>query len=303
MNKKVLLIFVLTLLLALSVSIAFADDTDLDGDYPWRGHAAPLDFKFGNMIDSHQQSFVKGLVQEGEGFSCPDKSDCQLKGFIYIHDTGAVTDDGFLMAEKAHCPTGTCMVGWVVKGVYVAEATLVNKSPRIWMINPEDIPGEPGYSHFHWLGEPKSPHDLVVGETYSGYLMKRIAATSFFWLGGPGSGGGGGDGGCGGHDTEGGGGCTDGGEDDGCSGSGGMEGSPGGGCSEGDTGCTDGGHDTPDDGGCTDGGEDDGCSAGGGEDHGGGSSGRYVYEGLDSHSNIVTPDEWDGTWHGGCHDD
>ena len=257
---------ILVLLLAVSATIVFADASDLDGEYPWNHHAAPYDYKFGNMIDSHQQSFID--------------SNGVLHGFIYIHDTGQITAEGFPIADKAHCKTQDCMVGWLVKGIKV-QATLVQKGPRIWLVDPNDLPKEKGYTHFHWICEkgvtgcPHSAHDLVVGQEYSGFLMKRIAPAPFFWLGGPGTGGGG-PGGSGG-----GGGCGGGTHDDG--------------------GCTDGTHD---DGGCTDGShDDDGCSGGGGSggSHGGG-AGRLVTIGVDSHSNIITdPGQLGG--HGGCHED
>jgi len=279
MKHKLFLLLTSFLVLVLGASAVQADGTDteteldLEEDYPWQGHAFPLDFKFGNMIDSHQQSHLD--------------SNGLLHGFIYIYDTGEDTDEGYPIAEKAHCPTGPCMVGWVIKGAKI-NATLVNKSPRIWLVDPLDLPKEQGYFHFHWLGSPHSPggpNGLVVGQEYEGYLMRRIAKTSFFWLGGPGQGGSGG--GCGGgsggeH------------EDGGCSGGGGDMGSEGG-CSG----------DDHSDGGCTgDDHSDGGCSGGGGSDMGGGGSshgGRLVNEGLDFHTNIVTV--WDGTWHGdGCGD-
>jgi len=290
------------LIAVMSVSNVRADDTDLDEDYPWHYHEAPMDFKFGNMIDSHQQSHL-----DANGV---------LHGFIYVHDTGDDTIDGYPIADKAHCPTGPCMVGWVIKGIKI-EATLVNKSPRIWLINPAVLPKEPGYSHFHWLGTPHSPggpNGLEVGETYEGYLMKRIAPAPFYWLGGPGSnaGGGGSGGGCGSHDVGGGdeGGCTDGEhEEGGCSGGGNDMGSMPdneGGCtdSEHEEGGCSGGSDTGDNegSGCSDGEHEEGGCAGGGHEGGsGGSQGRLVVEGVDAHINVVTT--WDGTWHGGCHDD
>ncbi len=298
MNKQFWTGFILVLLLAFSASIAAADETDLDGEYPWNHHQAPYDYKFGNMIDSHQQSII-------------NKDGTRLKGFIYIHIIpGQDYAVGIPTADKAHCKTQPCMVGWVVKGVKVS-ATLMKKGPRIWLVDPGDIPKEAGYSHFHWVCEqgddqcPHSAHDLVVGQEYSGFLMKRIAPAPFFWLGGPGTGGGGGGGGCGGgsHDDDGG--CTDGSHDDGgCSGGGtDTTHTTEGGCTDtthDDGGCTDGG--THDDGGCTDGSHDDGgCDGGSGGSHGGG-SGRLVTEGVDSHSNIITSEDQLGG-HGGCHGD
>jgi len=294
MKKEFWTGFILVLLLAFSASIAVADVTDLDGEYLWNHHAAPYDYKFGNMIDSHQQSIV-------------DKTGTSLKGFIYIHNINDDYAEGIPTADKAHCKTQPCMVGWLVKGVKVS-AKLMQKSPRIWLVAPEDLPKEPGYTHFHWVGSPKSPHDLVVGETYPGFLMKRIAPAPFFWLGGPGTGGsgGGGGGGCdGGTQDEGG--CSGGGthDDGGCSGGGTDTTYTDGGCTDTthtDGGCTDGG--THDDGGCSDSSHDDGgCSGGGGSGgtHDGG-SGRLVNEGVDSHSNIITDENQLGG-HGGCHDD
>ena len=294
MKKEFWTGFILVLLLAFSASIAVADVTDLDGEYLWNHHAAPYDYKFGNMIDSHQQSIV-------------DKTGTSLKGFIYIHNINDDYAEGIPTADKAHCKTQPCMVGWLVKGVKVS-AKLMQKSPRIWLVAPEDLPKEPGYTHFHWVGSPKSPHDLVVGETYPGFLMKRIAPAPFFWLGGPGTGGsgGGGGGGCdGGTQDEGG--CSGGGthDDGGCSGGGTDTTHTDGGCTDTthtDGGCTDGG--THVDGGCSDSSHDDGgCSGGGGSGgtHDGG-SGRLVNEGVDSHSNIITDENQLGG-HGGCHDD
>jgi len=174
-------------------------------------------------------------------------------------------------------------------------AMLVNQSPRIWLVNPTDLSKQKGYTHFHWTGTPQKPHGLVVGQEYPGYLMKRVAPTPFFWLGGGRDHAGGGSGSCGGET----GGCGDdhsgstvsdvgcGDETSGCT-------DNEGGCTDDDGGCTD------DDGGCTD--DDDGCSGGGGTGGSGhdGHSGRIVPEGLDTHTNIVIT--WDGYWSGcgGC---
>lgn len=268
MNKKIWAGLLLVILLIVSVSIVSADETDLDGDYLWNHHQAPFDYTFGNMIDSHQRSNV-------------NNNETKISGFIYIHDIENDYDEGIPTTEKAHCNTQSCMVGWVIKGIKI-EATLVSKGPRIWLVNEDDLPKEPGYTHFHWIGLPKSPHDLQLGEIYEGFLMKRIAPAPFFWLGGPGSGGSGGSGGggCGGHDSGGTDGCEDDHTDEG--------------------GCTD--DSTHTDGGCTDGTHDDGgCSDGGSDGSHGGSEGRLVLEGVDSHSNIIT--SMDQLGHGGCHED
>jgi len=286
MNKKrFITLFVIVMLLLAPASVALADGTDEDGIYVWQHHAAPFDFKFGAMIDSHQQSRLNsaGILQ----------------GFIYVHFTESYTADGYPIMEKAHCPTDhlDCELGWVIKGVPV-KATLVHVAPRVWLVDAADLPDEPGYSHFQWVGPPKTPHELVVGTEYSGYLLKRVAPLPFFWIGpGEDGGGSGGSGGCGSHDT------GDTGDTGGCSGHDGTDTGDTGGCSGHDTG------ETGDTGGCTDHddtdtGEEGGCSGhdggdmGGSSGHSGGSMGRLVSEGVDPHSNIVM--EWDGTWSGGC---
>jgi len=262
MLKKRVLPMLLIVFIIFGSSVALADDGDLDADYPWRFHAPPFDFSFGNMINSHQQSSID--------------SNNVLHGFIYIHDTSEIAEEGIPIAEKAHCPTQDCRVGWVVKGVPIT-ATLVSKGPRIWLVNPNDLPVEPGYTHFHWVGDPHSPQDLVIGQDYPGILMKRLAVSTFYWLGGNGKGGSGG-GGCSGRSHTSSGGCS--GDEGGCSGD-------EGGCSSEEGGCS------GDEGGCS---GDEGGS-GGNSGHGG----RLVVEGFDLHSNIITdPDE---PWYGGICDD
>ena len=167
--------FLLSCLLLLLVSVSGVMAADKKG-YPWQNHLPPYDFKFGNMIDSHQQTKV----------NVKDK----LQGYIYIHYTGELTEDGYPIARKAHCPTEDCDVGWRVKGEKM-EATLVCLAPRTWLVESEFLLKERVYSHFHWLGEPWSPHGrghdgvggLVVGETYVGFLMKRTAVDTFWWTG------------------------------------------------------------------------------------------------------------------------
>ena len=299
--KKILFFITMFALLAMPLGAqVYADESDGDF-YPWRNHQAPFEFTFGNMIDTHQQSsFDKNGV---------------LHGFIYIRIIG-VAEDGIPIAEKANCEENAegCVVGWVIKAVPVS-AELVNKGPRVWLMDPEDLPQEPGYTHFHWLETPPKPHGLNTETVYEGYLMKRMAARTFYWLGGSGGGQGGGNdsggGGCSGHDSGDEGGCSghDSGDEGGCGGheredvthtdeggsdmggppdGGDMGGPPDGGDMGG--GCSDGDH--TDEGGCS--GHDGGSGSSG---HGG----RLVVEGLDSHSNIVTI--WDGVWNGCGGDD
>lgn len=207
MKRALFLITIIALLILPNAMTVYAD---MPGEefYPWRDHASPFEFRFLNMIDSHQQSSVS---EKGK-----------LQGFIYIHYTGEFTEDGYPMAERANCPVqqADCNVGWVVKGVPIT-AKLVNKAPRIWLVSESSLPKEGGYTHFQWVGDPEKPKDLVVDQEYEGILLKRVAPSPFFWLGNTSAGGGGG---CGGHET-------------GSHETGGMD---EGGCSDG--GCTD-GHD------------------------------------------------------------
>lgn len=174
MKARVAIFIGCLLLLVVGISSVMA----AEGEYPWQNHAPPYDFLFGNMIDSHQQTRLS-------------KKDT-IKGFIYIHYTGEYTEEGYPIAQKAQCPKEPCNVGWSVKGVKI-DATLVCLNPRTWLVDAGDLPREKGYTHFHWLGPPHSPHGhgpgeitegLIVGQTYPGYLMKRVATSAFWWTGG-----------------------------------------------------------------------------------------------------------------------
>ncbi len=279
MKKLSMLLAALALFL---LGMANLDETE---DYPWRNHEEPFNFRFANMIDNHQQSRV-----------LPE--DNKLQGFLYIHYTGAMTEEGYPIAERADCDSNPdeCRVGWVLKGIPI-EAELVQKGPRLWLVDPNSLPQEPGYGHFQWVDQPGSPHDLVVGDVKQGFLLKRIAPAPFYWLGGQGGSGGGGggghdggdcgdEGGCDGHDG------SDCGDEGGCDG---HDGSDGGcdGHDGSDGGCD--GHDGSD-GGCD--GHDGGSGGPGGS---GGHNGRLVPEGVDHHSNIVTdPDDVGHGGGGGC---
>ncbi|NIL98822.1 MAG: hypothetical protein GTO62_17325, partial [Planctomycetales bacterium] len=72
-----------------------------------------------------------------------------------------------------------CRVGWVVKGIPF-EAKLLQKGPRIWLVNADSLPQEGGYTHFQWVGQPGSPHALEIGDVKQGILLKRIAPQPFY---------------------------------------------------------------------------------------------------------------------------
>lgn len=133
------------------------------GGYPWNGNAAPFNFLFGNHIDQFEQSKLLG---NGD-----------IQGFLYIKFTG-----GSVQGAPA-AVHGQDSVGWIIYGVPM-KAKLVAGPPMqmpIWCVNAADLPREQGFSHFHWLGNPQCGMDLVVGQTYTGFLLKLTAIDTFFF--------------------------------------------------------------------------------------------------------------------------
>ena len=161
--KKFLILAALFFSFAI-VAVAYAAN-----GYPWRSHAAPYNYLFENAIDTHQQSQKIGKDQLG--------------GFFYIEFTGNEVD-GVPEAVHANCETSAdCTVGWKLKGVPV-QATLFEQSEPghpTWCIDPADMPRAPGYTHFHWQGDPEQPGGLSNGVLYDGYLLKLTAQDRFFF--------------------------------------------------------------------------------------------------------------------------
>ena len=50
-----------------------------------------------------------------------------------------------------------------------------------WCVASEDLPNEPGYSHFHWSNQSSHADGLTVGQVYDGYLLKLNAIDTFFF--------------------------------------------------------------------------------------------------------------------------
>ncbi len=162
--KKLSIVIVLTLSLILTGTLYAAEGL------PWKSHEAPFDFLFGNHFDTHQQSMLIG--------------NNQLNGFFYIKYTGKDID-GVPEATHADCDTvpEECLAGWKLKGIAI-QATLIEKpemSHPIWCVDPKDMPRQPGFSHFHWLGMPEHAGHLQVGDTYDGYLLKLTARDTFYF--------------------------------------------------------------------------------------------------------------------------
>ena len=137
--------------------------------YPWKDHAAPFDFFFENHFDTHQQSKVNGEL---------------LRGHFYIRFTGDA-QDGYPVAKHANCSEvpDECTVGWKLHGIpMVAELVAHGEGEHpTWCIDADDLPTQPGYTHFHWAGSPEHAGGLIEGEVYEGYLLKLTARDSFYF--------------------------------------------------------------------------------------------------------------------------
>ncbi len=166
------MLLAVVLLMTMAVLPAAPVQAATGSAYPWKDHAAPYTFLFGNHIDSHQQSQVS--------------SGGRLQGYLYIHYTGE-TINGIPVAEHMDCSTDprACLVGWTIQGV-PAQATVVgidgtNMGMSQFCVSAATKSRLVGYSHFHWLGDPPDDMGLVLGQTYSGYLLKLTALTTFYF--------------------------------------------------------------------------------------------------------------------------
>ena len=145
------------------------------GGYPWKDHAKPFDFRFGNHIDTHQQTKLK---KNGDLF-----------GFLYITFTGEEIN-GTPVAE--HCDENTlpedCEVGWIIRGKFLGDEnqpTFVykeNKDHPTWLVNSRnDIPQPGPFSHFHWLGNPAGGGGFIQGDMRDGYMIALRAVDQFYF--------------------------------------------------------------------------------------------------------------------------
>jgi hypothetical protein len=140
-----------------------ATATDL---YPWRNHAAPFTFLFGNEIDTHQQT--------------RQTRDGSLFGFFYIEFTGVVTRDLYRVATHVDCnATSDCTVGWTLNGRPVRATFLyqVEHDHPVFLVKRADIPQPGAFSHFHWLGSMPAPSVKA-----DGYLLQHIAVDRFCFI-------------------------------------------------------------------------------------------------------------------------
>lgn len=160
MNKRIMM-WSLMLLSLLGIGSASA------AGYPWKNHAAPYDFQFGNDIDSHQQTRLE--------------RDGSLFGFFYIKVTGDFTYDGYPVATHANCKAmPSCTVGWILRGNPGSATFLYHEMAdhEVWLVKRADIPQPGAYAHFHWLG---GGHP-VPGVPRNGFFLELQAVDTFCFI-------------------------------------------------------------------------------------------------------------------------
>ena len=158
------LMLVLTILLSCMLNAGSA----MAAGYPWKNHAGPYNFLFGNDIDAHQQT---RLQKSGDLF-----------GFFYIKFTGIDTSDGYPVATHVDCnATPGCTVGWIMRGDPGSATFLyhVETEHPVWLVNRADIPQPGAHAHFHWLGDsmpmPNQP-------PMDGYFLELQAVDTFCFI-------------------------------------------------------------------------------------------------------------------------
>jgi hypothetical protein len=153
--------------LAIFVAALLASGAALATDiYPWRHHAAPFNFMFGNDIDTHQQTRT---VTGGSLF-----------GFFYVRFTGVVTKDRYGVATHVDCNAfADCTVGWILHGASTNASFLYQVPPDhpVFLVARPDIPQPGAYAHFHWLGSQPP-----AGTSAEGYLLQLTAADRFCFV-------------------------------------------------------------------------------------------------------------------------
>lgn len=154
-----------TLLATTAISLAAAGGADAADLYPWRNHAAPFGFLFGNEIDAHQQT--------------RQTTDGNLFGFFYVHFTGVVTRDRYPVATHVDCNSADCTVGWTLNGSPVNATLLYEVPPEhpVFLVARSDIPQPGAYAHFHWIGAMPSP-----GQSVAGSVLQLTAVDRFCFV-------------------------------------------------------------------------------------------------------------------------
>ncbi len=182
--------FLLIVILFFSTGLS----TALAGDF----HAPPRDFRFGNHIDTHQETKLK-LDKAGNPVS--------LSGFFYVIFTDDPPDIGSGLPIARHpqndeCVENNndCVAAWLIEGV-PAEAKFlyhdgVNGDDHpVWLLNRVDIPQPGSFTHFHWITrsstdpgassvpeacDVKNASQLVPADVFCpGWLLEIRATKSF----------------------------------------------------------------------------------------------------------------------------
>jgi len=131
--------------------------------FAWNDHAAPLDFRFGNHIDTHQQT-----AQRPNG---------ELAGFLYVHFTGVTTRDGYRVATHDDCNRVSCSPGWTLFGKPRSATFLFHEMDDhpVFRVKRSDIPQPGTFVHFH----AKGPSEESSGP---GFLLAFLAIDRFCFV-------------------------------------------------------------------------------------------------------------------------
>lgn len=156
----------LAMLLGAITALLAIGSAHAGGMYPWRNHAHPYSFVFGNDLDTHQQADLRG--------------DGSLRGYLYVAYTGTVTSDGHAIATHVNCNSAPerCFVGWTFEGL-PARATFYQHPMHdhpLFAMPRAQIPQPGSYSHFHWIGAAM-PHYLAEG-----YVLQLTAKNRFCFV-------------------------------------------------------------------------------------------------------------------------
>jgi hypothetical protein len=164
-GKAALSLFVIVLLILGTGALSWGQGG------PWRDHAAPFDFLFGNHIDTHQETNLKTNKDTGDPES--------LFGRFYIFFTGAIDPASGL--PVARHPRGLasdgshdercgisvdCVTGWEMRGMpgaakFVSHSGVNGDDHPLWLVNRAEeeaapaagmvIPQPGNFTHFHWI--------------------------------------------------------------------------------------------------------------------------------------------------------
>ena len=152
-----------------------------------RFNPGPIDFLFGNHIDTHQKSIPK-LSRDG--------SILGLKGRLYIIYTGAIdADTGLPIARHPRGASNNevcdidvkCTVGWTMKALPGIARFLYHKGVNgndhpVWLLNRANIPQPGNYSHFHWISttstDPRASSVPVVCDQKNASELEKAGAAN-----------------------------------------------------------------------------------------------------------------------------